>query len=160
SCRRKDSRRKDSRRPGGNHPRHHRIEAPTMHPPVDDDLTLALEKAARLLRQANRLAVRTGAGTPARSGLGAVRGAGRLWEGHAVEDVATPQAFERDPTLVWRFYNLRRAGLRAARPNLGHEALFHLQERFGDDKFTLITQNVDGLHRAAGSRGVLELHGS
>jgi len=132
-----------------------------MHPPVDpDDLTVALEKAARLIRQANRLAVLTGAGISAESGLATFRGAGGLWEGHAVEDVATPMAFERDPGLVWRFYNARRASLRTARPNLGHEALVRLEERFGDGRFALITQNVDGLHRAAGSRRVLELHGS
>jgi NAD-dependent deacetylase len=132
-----------------------------MHPPVDaDDLSVALEKAARLIRHANRLAVLTGAGISAESGLATFRGAGGLWEGHAVEEVATPMAFERDPSLVWRFYNARRASLRTVRPNPGHEALVRLEERFGDGRFALITQNVDGLHRAAGNRRVLELHGS
>src|SRR5437667_12324628 len=99
-----------------------------MHPPVDDDLTQVLEKAARWVGQANRLAVLTGAGISAESGLATFRGAGGLWEGHAVEEVATPQAFARDPALVWRFYNARRAGVRAVRPNPGHEALVRLEE--------------------------------
>jgi NAD-dependent deacetylase len=74
--------------------------------------------------------------------------------------VATPFAFERDPTLVWRFYNARRAQLRAVHPNPGHHALVALEKHLGPDRFTLITQNVDGLHRQAGSRHVLELHGN
>jgi NAD-dependent deacetylase len=131
-----------------------------MHPSVDDPNLVDLEKAARLLRQANRLAVLTGAGISAESGLATFRGAGGLWEGHAVEEVATPMAFARDPGLVWRFYNARRAGLRTVRPNPGHDALVRLEERFGEDRFALVTQNVDGLHRAAGSRRVFELHGN
>src|SRR5690242_536606 len=87
------------------------------------------------------------------------RGAG-LGEGHRVEEVATPSAFARNPEMVWRFYNARRAALRTIRPNPGHHALVALEERLGPDRFTLITQNVDGLHRAAGSRNVLEVHGS
>ena len=78
----------------------------------------------------------------------------------AVEDVATPEAFRRDPALVWRFYNARRAGLRTIQPNPGHHALVRLEERLGPDNFTLITQNVDGLHRVAGSQRVLEIHGN
>jgi NAD-dependent deacetylase len=132
-----------------------------MHPPVDrGDLKVALEQAATVLRQADRVAVLTGAGVSAESGLPTFRGAGGLWEGHRVEEVATPMAFERNPSLVWRFYNARRAGLRTVRPNAGHEALVRLEERFGSQRFALITQNVDGLHRAAGSRRVLELHGN
>jgi NAD-dependent deacetylase len=131
-----------------------------MHPPVDtDDLEVALELAAALLREAQRVAVLTGAGVSAESGVATFRGAGGLWEGHAVEDVATPMAFRRDPQLVWRFYHARRAALRAVGPNPGHLALAELERRWGD-RFTLITQNVDGLHRAAGSRNVLEVHGT
>ena len=131
-----------------------------MHHPVDvHELESALARAAELLRPADSVAVLTGAGVSAESGLSTFRGAGGLWEGHRVEDVATPMAFERDPALVWRFYNLRRANLRAVRPNPGHEALVALEKRWGE-RFTLITQNVDGLHRAAGSRNVLELHGN
>lgn len=82
------------------------------------------------------------------------------WEGHAIEDVATPRAFTRDPRLVWRFYNLRREDLRAVEPNAGHYALARLDERVEPSQCTIITQNVDGLHRRAGSRTVLELHGN
>lgn len=119
----------------------------------------ALKSAAALLRSAERVAVLTGAGISAESGLATFRGAGGLWEGHRIEDVATPFAFDFDPTLVWRFYNLRRANLRDAQPNAGHLALVQLEKRLGDN-FTLITQNVDGLHVAAGSKNVLEIHGT
>jgi NAD-dependent deacetylase len=96
----------------------------------------------------------------AESGVATFRGAGGLWEGHAIEEVATPRAFQRDPVLVWRFYNARRTQLRTVEPNAGHHALADLERRWGSDRFTLITQNVDGLHRAAGSQHVVELHGS
>jgi NAD-dependent deacetylase len=129
-----------------------------MHPPVSDDLEEALDRAAELVRRAERVAALTGAGISAESGLPTFRGAGGLWEGQRVEEVATPAAFRRDPALVWRFYNARRKALRTVQPNPGHRALVHLEERLGE-RFTLITQNVDGLHRAAGSRRVLELHG-
>ncbi len=132
-----------------------------MHDPVEhNDLENDLAQAAELLRPARRVAVLTGAGISAESGLATFRGAGGLWEGHRVEDVATPSAFRRDPSLVWRFYNLRRANLRTAQPNAGHRALAELEQRFADDAFTLVTQNVDGLHRAAGNRRVCEIHGS
>lgn len=137
-----------------------------MHPPIDmDDLNGDLDQAAECLRRARRVAVLTGAGVSAESGLATFRGAGGLWEGHSVEEVATPSAFGRNPALVWRFYNARRAALRTAQPNPGHRALAALEDHFADKSrngglFTLITQNVDGLHQAAGSRRVLELHGS
>jgi NAD-dependent deacetylase len=131
-----------------------------MHEPVDHDLSSALDRAAALLRPAQRVAVLTGAGVSAESGLATFRGAGGLWEGHRVEEVATPQAFAHDPSLVWRFYNARRTGLRTVQPNKGHLALVALEQRLGADRFTLITQNVDGLHRTAGSRNVHELHGN
>src|SRR5205807_4714139 len=115
---------------------------------------------AGLLRGAERVAVLTGAGVSAESGVATFRGAGGLWEGHRIEEVATPEAFHRDPRLVWRFYNLRRANLRTVAPNPGHYALTPLEQRWGSDNFTVITQNIDGLHRAAGSRNVLEVHGS
>src|SRR5947209_8123137 len=119
-----------------------------------------MDKAIKLLRKAKRVAVLTGAGISAESGLATFRGAGGLWEGQRVEDGATPMAFARDPSLVWRFYNMRRAALGTVQPNPGHHALVRLEERLGEGRFTLITQNVDGLHRAAGSRRVLELHGN
>jgi NAD-dependent deacetylase len=83
-----------------------------------------------------------------------------LWEGHRIEEVATPKAFARDPLLVWRFYHLRRANLRTVRPNPGHEALARMETRWGMERFVVATQNIDGLHQASGSRNVLELHGS
>src|SRR6185436_2388389 len=76
-----------------------------------------------------------------------------------IEEVATPEGFRRDPKLVWSFYNARRANVARVKPNPGHYALAALEKRFGD-RFTLVTQNVDGLHRAAGSQRVLEVHGS
>lgn len=127
-----------------------------MHHPVDEQ---PYDEAVHLLRQASRVAVLTGAGVSAESGIATFRGAGGLWEGHRIEEVATPQAFHHDPALVWRFYNLRRNSLRGVSPNAGHHALAQLEDRFGSDQFTLATQNIDGLHRAAGSRNVLELHG-
>jgi NAD-dependent deacetylase len=132
-----------------------------MHHPVDtQEQEQALSRAAALLGRAKRLAVLTGAGVSAESGLATFRGAGGLWEGHRVEEVATPFAFERDPELVWHFYNARRANLRQVRPNPAHLALVALEDRLGPEGFTLVTQNVDGLHQAAGSRHVLEIHGS
>src|SRR5262249_53792878 len=119
-----------------------------------------LERAAGFLKRAERVAVLTGAGVSAESGVPTFRDAGGLWEGHAVEDVATPEAFQRNPTLVWRFYNAPRAHLRTLKPNPGHDALAALEQRYGPGRFALITQNIDGLHAAAGSRRVLELHGN
>jgi NAD-dependent deacetylase len=130
------------------------------HPAAGADQEQALERAAAHLRKAERVVVLTGAGVSAESGVATFRGPGGLWEGRRVEDVATPCAFARDPGLVWRFYNARRAGLKTVRPNPGHFALAALEERFGPERFALVTQNVDGLHRAAGSRHVLEVHGS
>jgi len=124
------------------------------------DINEQLDRAAAILKRAKKVAVLTGAGISAESGLATFRGAGGLWEGHRVEEVATPRAFARDPALVWRFYNLRRVNLAAVHPNPGHFALVELEQRLGDGAFTLITQNVDGLHHAAGSRRVLEIHGS
>jgi NAD-dependent deacetylase len=132
-----------------------------MHPPVEtDDLDDALRQTARWLARASRVAVLTGAGVSAESGVPTFRDANGLWEGHDIEEVASPLAFARQPELVWRFYNQRRANLAHVRPNPGHLALSQLEERFPAGDFALITQNVDGLHRRAGSRNVLELHGN
>lgn len=106
-----------------------------------------------------RLLVLTGAGISADSGLATFRGQGGLWAGHRVEDVASPEGFERDPSLVWRFYGERRGAAAAAAPNAAHEALAAIERRLGE-RFLLATQNVDGLHQRAGSRRVLEVHGS
>src|SRR5688500_18075898 len=105
----------------------------------------------------SRIAVLTGAGISAESGIRTFRDAGGLWEDLRAEDIATPEAFERDPGLVWRWYEARRAQIRDATPNPGHEALAQLERDLEDrGKLTLITQNVDGLHRRAGSRSIIE----
>jgi NAD-dependent deacetylase len=105
-----------------------------------------------------RVVVLTGAGISAESGLATFRDADGLWEGHRPEDVATPQAFRRDRSLVQRFYDERRASLARVRPNAAHLALAELEQRLGDD-LLLVTQNVDDLHERAGSRRVLHMHG-
>jgi len=110
------------------------------------------------LRHARSIAVLTGAGISAESGVPTFRNAMTgLWARFNPEDLATPGAFRRNPKLVWDWYQWRRQLIAKALPNPGHDALARLEERFAD--FTLITQNVDGLHRGAGSRNVLELHG-
>lgn len=118
-----------------------------------------VKEAAAILESAVNVAVLTGAGVSAESGVPTFRASEGLWEGHRVEDVATPTGFQRDPELVWRFYNERRQNLRSVVPNPGHVALAKLEEKLGDN-FTLITQNIDGLHQKAGSKNVLEIHGS
>ena len=128
--------------------------------PDSKDLDQSLQQAADWLNRASHVAVLTGAGVSAESGVPTFRDDGGLWFGHRVEDVATPEAFQRDPALVWNFYNARRATLRTVQPNPGHFALADLEQRLGPGRFTLVTQNVDGLHQSAGSRNVLEIHGS
>ena len=104
------------------------------------------------------LAVLTGAGVSAESGLPTFRGPDGMWEGRRAVELTTPEAFTANPAEVWRFYEWRRANLREARPNAGHIALARIEKVI--PRMTLVTQNVDGLHRAAGSRNVLELHGT
>lgn len=106
-----------------------------------------------------RVLVLTGAGVSAESGIATFRDSNGLWENHRVEDVASPQGFARDPGLVWRFYSLRRAAAATCAPNPGHAALAALEGRLGD-RFLLATQNIDGLHRDAGSERVVEMHGN
>ena len=103
-----------------------------------------------------KLIVFTGAGMSAESGIPTFRGSDGLWEGHRVEDVATPEAFERQPDLVHQFYNERRRGIAQAQPNAGHLALVPAES---DWDLQIITQNVDNLHERAGSSKVLHLHG-
>ena len=99
----------------------------------------------------------TGAGISAESGVPTFRGPGGLWKQFRAEDLATPEAFERDPRLVWEWYDSRRTALAAVQPNAGHLALAEIERR--KPRFTLVTQNVDGLHDRAGSRNVVKLHG-
>ena len=104
------------------------------------------------------IVILTGAGISAESGLRTFRDANGLWENHRVEDVATPEAFHRNPALVYRFYNERRRSLPAVQPNAAHLALARLEREWEGD-FLLITQNVDDLHDRAGSRNLLHMHG-
>lgn len=104
-----------------------------------------------------RLVVLTGAGISAESGLKTFRDGDGLWESHAIEDVATPEAWVRDPELVLRFYNERRTQVRRAKPNPAHRALAELEQAGFDVR--VVTQNIDDLHERAGSRDVLHLHG-
>ena len=105
-----------------------------------------------------RIVVLTGAGISAESGVPTFRDADGLWEGHRVEDVATPEAFEWQPAVVHEFYDARRAALGTVEPNPAHRALARLEEALGDD-LLVVTQNVDDLHERAGSRRVLHMHG-
>jgi NAD-dependent deacetylase len=118
-----------------------------------------LDRAADLLRSAKKVCVLTGAGVSAESGVPTFRAADGLWEGHRIEDVATPSGWRRDPRLVWQFYHARREKAGTVRPNPGHFALARMEERWGQG-FTIVTQNVDGLHQRAGNKNVLEVHGS
>jgi NAD-dependent deacetylase len=112
-----------------------------------------------LLRAARRLVALTGAGVSQESGLRTFRDAQTgLWAQYKPTDLASPEAFQRDPKLVWDWYAWRREAVKGVRPNPGHYALVELEQRVPE--FTLITQNVDGLHFFAGSRNVLELHGN
>ena len=117
----------------------------------------SLEEARRLLAKAGRIAVLTGAGISAESGIPTFRGPGGLWRNYRPEDLATPAAFARNPQLVWEWYMWRRALIAQAQPNPGHRALVELERR--TPVFTLITQNVDGLHDRAGSKNIRKIHG-
>ncbi|HUE79072.1 MAG TPA: NAD-dependent deacylase [Sphingomicrobium sp.] len=109
-------------------------------------------------RGIRNIVILTGAGVSAESGLATFRGPDGLWEGHRVEDVATPEAFRRDPERVHGFYDARRARLGSVVPNAAHEALAWLDEKWPGE-LLLITQNVDDLHQRAGSRRLLHMHG-
>src|SRR5262245_31339733 len=106
------------------------------------DIGAAAAAIAARLHPAGRLTVLTGAGISAESGIATFRDAGGLWEQHRVEDVATPEAFARNPGLVQRFYNQRRRRLREVEPHVGHVALTRLESHL-DERFCLITQNID-----------------
>lgn len=117
-----------------------------------------LQGTGERLRPRDRLFVLTGAGVSAESGVPTFRGAGGLWEGHRFEEVATPDAFARDPGLVWKFYSWRREQALGKTPGPAHGALARLGRALGGAMF-LCTQNVDSLHEAAGSIGVAHMHG-
>lgn len=110
------------------------------------------------LEGARRVVVLTGAGVSAESGVPTFRGKGGLWKRYKPEELANPSAFIRNPELVWEWYSYRRKLIVGIKPNSGHYALAELEGMF--PHFALITQNIDGLHKAAGSRVILELHGN
>jgi NAD-dependent deacetylase len=105
-----------------------------------------------------RIVVLTGAGISAESGVPTFRDANGLWEGHRVDEVATPEGFEADPDLVLRFYDERRRGVASVVPNAAHRALARLEGAIGDE-LLVVTQNVDDLHERAGSRNLVHMHG-
>jgi NAD-dependent deacetylase len=116
----------------------------------------SIDAAIRAIHEAKprRIAVMTGAGVSADSGIPTFRGAGGLWREYRAEELATPEAFRRDPRLVWEWYEWRRGLIRDASPNAAHEAIARLEDA------AIVTQNVDDLHARAGSRDVIELHGN
>ncbi len=106
----------------------------------------------------SKVLILTGAGVSAESGVPTFRGTNGLWEGRRVEEVASPEGFDADAQVVWRFYSLRRDGAAKVNPNPGHLAIAGLEARLGD-RFLLATQNVDGLHARAGSKRMICIHG-
>ena len=117
-----------------------------------------IKEVARILSGARRVAVLSGAGISSESGVPTFRGAGGLWENHRAEELATPDAFRRDPQLVWRWYEWRRGICREAAPNPAHDTVAAMDRHYPE--FLLVTQNVDGLHARAGSQRIVEIHGS
>jgi NAD-dependent deacetylase len=111
-----------------------------------------------VITETDSVFVLTGAGVSAESGLPTFRASDGLWEGHRIEDVCTPEAFARNPTLVWQFYSMRRKAAKEAQSNPAHTALSKLETRLLD-RFFLCTQNVDDLHERAGSRRLIHMHG-
>jgi NAD-dependent deacetylase len=117
-----------------------------------------IERLAERLRRATRVTILTGAGISAASGVPTFRGAGGLWRSFRAEDLATPEAFERDPVLVWEWYEWRRATIASCLPNEAHDVLARWTRE--STQCTVITQNVDDLHVRAGTQRLVRLHGS
>ena len=122
---------------------------------TDDQIILARTHLA----SARNVTVLTGAGISSDSGVPTFRGADGLWRTYRAEDLATPEAFARDPRLVWEWYNWRRELIATRSPNPAHDTLVELEQRW-TNRMWLITQNVDGLHRTAGSQRLSEIHGN
>ena len=121
-------------------------------------MSMFSQRLSELVAAGRGVVVLTGAGMSAESGVPTFRGKDGFWEKESVEDLATPQGFARDPAKVWRWYDERRRMIAACAPNEGHRALAAYEARHAD--LVLVTQNIDGLHAAAGSRRVLEVHGN
>ena len=122
------------------------------------ETSLMIEKAIEILNSSRSLFILTGAGISAESGIPTFRGADGLWKNYSATDLATPEAFEKNPELVWEWYHWRQGIILKAEPNPAHFAVAELEKKFNN--FLLLTQNVDNLHRRAGSKKVLELHGN
>ena len=116
------------------------------------------EEMLEKLRSASKVVVVTGSGISAESGIPTFRGADGLWKKYRAEELATPQAFNADPKLVWEWYDWRRQLIGKAEPNPGHEIIAKMEKKY--QEFLLVTQNVDGLHRKAGSNNMVEIHGN
>ena len=116
-----------------------------------------IEEAAKIIAHSRFLIAFTGAGVSAESGIPTFRGRGGLWENYRIEEVATPEAFRRDPNLVWAFYKMRMKIMKDAKPNNAHLVLAEL-EKMGILR-AVITQNIDNLHKEAGNQHIVELHG-
>ena len=117
-----------------------------------------IEEARKRVLSSKRLVALTGAGISAESGVPTFRGKGGIWQRYRVTDLATPHAFAKDPRLVWEFYNWRRDLISKVTYNPAHKALVDLEKIV--PHFALITQNIDDLHRKAGSKNLIELHGN
>ncbi len=117
-----------------------------------------LSSLAEALHQSETITILTGSGISAESGIPTFRGKEGLWKQFRAEELATPQAFSRDPVMVWEWYNWRRGIIASKQPNPGHLTLAKWENRFPD--LTIITQNIDGLHQKSGARNVMELHGN
>ena len=126
------------------------------------DFNTQVKKLKADILNCNKVVFLTGAGISAESGVPTFRGPGGMWKNHNPEYLATPQAFRRDPHLVWEWYQYRRDLIAKCKPNSGHVALaeFERDLKAAAKDFTLITQNVDGLHRDAGTENIIEMHGS
>lgn len=122
------------------------------------DVQSELGPLCDILLAAKRVCLLTGAGISAESGIPTFRGKEGLWKTYRAEQLATPTAFIQDPKLVWEWYDWRRGIIASKEPNAGHKVLAEWEDLFPD--FTLITQNIDGLHQRAGSKNVIELHGN
>jgi NAD-dependent deacetylase len=120
--------------------------------------TEGIRQVAERVKGSTSVVVLTGAGISQESGVPTFRGADGLWRNFRAEDLATVEAFEKDPVLVWQWYDWRRSLMKPRKPNAAHYALADLEKSIED--FTLVTQNVDGLHKAAGSQHPIEMHGT
>ncbi len=117
-----------------------------------------IESALKILKKAKSVFVLTGAGISAESGIPTFRGKDGLWRNYSATELATPEAFSKNPELVWEWYRWRQKIILQAKPNPGHYAIVEMEQYF--ERFLLLTQNVDNLHQRAGSKNVLELHGN